>query len=57
MSSTRLVDLRGKGNQLIESIPDYALLTRPTYSPSATRLRAWHLIQSQYVFLQGLKVD
>ncbi|KAL3520247.1 hypothetical protein ACH5RR_018396 [Cinchona calisaya] len=40
MSSTRPVDPGGKGNPLIESIPDDAPLTitRPTYSPNATRL-------------------
>ncbi|GKV52572.1 hypothetical protein SLEP1_g59149 [Rubroshorea leprosula] len=38
MSSTRQVDQGGKGNPLIESIPDDAPLTRPTYSPNATRL-------------------
>jgi hypothetical protein len=32
MSSTRPVDCGGKGNPLIESIPDDAPLTRPTYS-------------------------
>ncbi|KAL3529243.1 hypothetical protein ACH5RR_008565 [Cinchona calisaya] len=40
MSSTRPVDPGGKGNPLIESILDDAPLTitRPTYSPNATRL-------------------
>ncbi|KAL3516763.1 hypothetical protein ACH5RR_023665 [Cinchona calisaya] len=40
MSSTRPVDPGGKGNLLIESIPDDAPLTitRPTYSPNATML-------------------
>ena len=37
-SSTRLVDPGGKGNPLIEFIPDHVTLTRPTYSPNATRL-------------------
>ena len=37
MSSTRPVDPGGKGNPLIESIPDDVPLTRPTYSPNATR--------------------
>ena len=32
------MDPGGKGNSLIESIPDHVLLTRPTYSPNATRL-------------------
>lgn len=38
MSSTRPVDLGGKGNPLIESIPDDVPLTRPTNSPNAIRL-------------------
>jgi hypothetical protein len=57
MSSTRPVDPGGKGNPLIESIPDDVPLTRPTYSPNATRRGAWHSILSQYMLLQGLRVD
>ena len=37
-SSTRPVNPRGKGNPLIEFIPDHVPLTRPSYSPNATRL-------------------
>ena len=37
-SSTRPVNPGGKGNLLIEFIPDHVPLTRPTYSPNATRL-------------------
>ena len=57
MSSTRPVDLGGKGNPLIESIPDDVPLTRPTYSPNAIRQGGWHSILSQYMLLQGLRVD
>lgn len=55
MSSTRPVDPGGKGNPLIESILDAVPLAY--LFSQCNPAGAWHSILSQYMLLQGLRVD